>query len=709
MAIAQAHGNTRTFHYLTLGLLLGCLLSCNEHRLEPLDQVLSASNRLENKLPAKTKLDFLFVIDDSASMGEEQKALAENFRTFSEFLFDELQDSADYRIAVTNTGVANERAQCDDTNAASGRFLYKPATPERPISRPTVEINGERLDPNPVILPPTADCPASSPVVISSKELEKRPISALPPAPTAPAEIACQDPDSDECLCQDPDSEECIKVRRKLLLEKEFMCHSTLGTQGCSNEKGLEAMRLALSCSGPNAELFKSCCIGYNEGGPQNNQNSFYDPGCVITDEAKEPEFLRPDATLVIIFITDENDCSTPVDNPIASDRFICKPGWQADDDGDGVPDIYNGKCGLPAKDCFELECGPYAREGMQVCHDKRCEVDNYVGLGCEYSRQALVSIKEYRNFLLKLKARPLDQLLVATIVGFRLYLRDAEGELILNNDNLPQELSYSPEQPLEACRGVSQEEQFSAACCPNGECRTNAIKFSCDLSSPRSVDCASLGEESEECVNFCESDLMSCDLVVYDEVRSQPGVRYLDLADSLGDNGLGCPRGDEPTVVVETAQVIEQEDALCVNLCVDDFIVPLRAIKDRVADLLNTYCINRLPNCIVPAAVDDSGAEVTPARACSETDLANPEYYARNISVSRRCRETVEQGGNCSAVENLTELVRGEDWTFSLGNEGCAGVIELTKLPPAGSEIFIDFILSSGESTGEEITSSDP
>ena len=92
---------------ITSHLILS-LWGCNDHPVLPLDQVLNASNRVENRLPAKTKLDFLFVIDNSSSMGEEQKALADNFKTFSDFLFDELQGAADYRIAVTNSGVVNE-------------------------------------------------------------------------------------------------------------------------------------------------------------------------------------------------------------------------------------------------------------------------------------------------------------------------------------------------------------------------------------------------------------------------------------------------------------------------------------------------------------------------------------------------------------------------------------------------------------------------
>ena len=56
---------------ITPYLFLVSVWGCNDHPVLPLDQVLNASNRVENRLPAKTKLDFLFVIDNSSSMGEE--------------------------------------------------------------------------------------------------------------------------------------------------------------------------------------------------------------------------------------------------------------------------------------------------------------------------------------------------------------------------------------------------------------------------------------------------------------------------------------------------------------------------------------------------------------------------------------------------------------------------------------------------------------
>ncbi|MBL4637618.1 MAG: VWA domain-containing protein [Kofleriaceae bacterium] len=51
-----------------------------------------------------SKMDILFVIDDSGSMGEEQGNLAQNFPLFIEALDNFNDGSLDYRVAVTTTG-----------------------------------------------------------------------------------------------------------------------------------------------------------------------------------------------------------------------------------------------------------------------------------------------------------------------------------------------------------------------------------------------------------------------------------------------------------------------------------------------------------------------------------------------------------------------------------------------------------------------------
>ena len=235
-------------------------------------------------------------------MCQEQQNLSENFSAFSNFLFNELGASADYRLAVTNMDT--------DEGKARGRFLVDPAAPAVAQGCPTTDGVG--------FVPNTADCQA----LVDSGALK----------PVLRGE----------------------EIESQQQLEQVFRCMATLGTGGSGVERGLEAMRLALSCNGPNAAQFGGCCIDDPE--QPNTGRKVYNPSC--SPEVMgfaEPEFLRPDALLVVIFVSDENDCSSPSDNPQASTRPICKYNI-VDQDGDGVPDGYNDRTlceGLGPAACY--------------------------------------------------------------------------------------------------------------------------------------------------------------------------------------------------------------------------------------------------------------------------------------------------------------------------------------------------------------------
>ena len=118
-----------------------------------------------------------------------------------------------------------------------------------------------------------------------------------------------------------------------------------------------------------------------------------------------EPLFLRPDALLVVIFLTDENDCSAPLDNRSASKKVICRYNI-ADTDNDGIPDGYNDTIRCPSRniqECYSNECGAFAREtnGAQACFEEKCKVnfENYEGetqvFACEYENDDLTPIAD--------------------------------------------------------------------------------------------------------------------------------------------------------------------------------------------------------------------------------------------------------------------------------------------------------------------------
>lgn len=591
---------------LTASLSLSALSAgCNDHPIEPLDQVLSAVNRVENRLPAKTKLDFLFVIDNSNSMCEEQKRLADNFKLFSDFLFEELQGAADYRIAVVSTDIGAQTNPPKGNTTTRGQFLYTPADP-----------NNSQCE----VPPQTRDCEPAGPdinPIISSEAIDN-----LYPESTGDQR----------------------KQQQKQELERQFRCRATLGVGGYLYEKGLEAMRLALSCNGPNASKFSQCCVDYG------STNSYYNPACVIPDGQLEPEFLRPDASLVVIFITDENDCSTPSDAPDETSRLICRNGGTVDvAPQDGIPDVYSDYCrGISPQECYMRECAQYTASGPEECRKNRCDILYTQNIECEWYRTRLTPVREYRDFLQGLKARPLDQILVAPIVGFRSYT-ELGNQLRFSNG-----MASDP-----GCNENSSTISASEACCPGGNCvGVLQVTPTCQLPNKG--------------------------------VLAYPGTRYLELAEEMGDNGLGCPSGNEP-IVDRVAETIMSQPGLepqdCVNICVENFVAPLEAIKNRVANLLNTYCIDRLPACRVPAS--EVNGQVLPERPCEGDELMNPAYYP--VRVSKQCVSSA-----CDQPTPLTSL-RDSEWELKLGVGGCVAQVLLYDIPPAGSEIFVEFLVDSG------------
>jgi hypothetical protein len=559
------------------------LLACNEHPVEPLDKVVTAVNRQENRLPAKKKIDFLFVIDNSGSMCEEQENLTENFTSFSNFLFVELGASADYRIAVTSTDLHPE-------DGDRGRFKREPAPPE-----------------------PSLNC--QDPVTGQPKAPDTEECVALLEAGELPLIIESGSDGNIGTNCsQAPDPQACAQQD----LERKFRCLATLGTSGDGFEKGLEAIRLALSCDGPNAEHFQQCC-----------RDGQYDPACEIAEGNQEPRFLRPDAILVVILVSDEDDCSDPASNPAKSNRAICKYG-AVDGDGDGVPDGYRDReiCGdrTPAE-CFQAECGNLDAE---TCRAQRCVISRAQNSTCEWFRSDLTPVQDYYRFLTGLKAQPLQQLVVATIVGRRAFT-EQNFEITYNEGvNRPEcddsSVEFNPDLPLDQC-------------CPQGRC-IGPIEPSC---------------ESSNGVAFA-------------------GRRYLQLAELFGDeNSIGCPAG-----------VDQDDEEACVNICVDDFSTPLERIKEKVAQLVATYCLDKPPACILRGEGGDSPCET----AAQRDDPAN-----YNIRVRMQCLTPESQGGLCQEIIAPQVLSR-DRWELIPGADGCTGgaAVKLKNPPPAGAEVFVEF-----------------
>ena len=444
---------------------------CATHTCLPAGEVpcaaIPADSRIrevEHRIAGALKLDILFVVDDSGSMCEEQANLTRNFGQLSSFIFDELGAAADYRLAVTSPDVHND--------GRKGAFLYAPAPFE-----PSLNCRDE--DGNP-LAPDTADCDADLPPIVSPGDVD------------SPAE-----------------------------LERRFRCMATLGTNGDGFEKGLEAMRLALSCDGPNAASLASCCP---------------DGPC----DATERGFLRPDGVLVVVFLTDEDDCSDPASNLAASALTICRHGAD-DEDGDGIPDGYldPSLCPGDPADCQRVECGTST---PSACYEARCLVSRSENSNCEWYRDTLTPVRQYEDFLRGLKTQPQEQILVAAITGEPRFTDD--GHPVSYNPGIPPDPSCERDPPH------YDPDPLLAACCPEGRC-IGRIEPSCSA-------------EGGEAFH---------------------GRRYLELANAFGDRGtdlnictddfgplLAQLRAALPTEVADTVcldakPVCPEDGAPCVEL----------------------------------------------------------------------------------------------------------------------------------------------
>ncbi|MCH9688917.1 MAG: VWA domain-containing protein [Deltaproteobacteria bacterium] len=237
--------------------------ACLDHPLKSVEYESIGEGETVLVLDVQRKVDVLFVIDNSGSMGEEQAVLAANFNTFVEVL-ERMDVGADYRIGITTTD--NGNISCRNTTPEAGAlqmrscrshlddFVFSPGTSA--VIDKTVEAC---LDP----------CPDT--------------LMDLQPVPTAL--------DDDGAQAVRPWLQRgngTTNVPEGVTTAQALGCWGPQGINGCGFESALESMRLTLVRSGVDTES------GYG--------------------------FMRDDALLQVVFITDEADCSVTVAGQAAFD-----------------------------------------------------------------------------------------------------------------------------------------------------------------------------------------------------------------------------------------------------------------------------------------------------------------------------------------------------------------------------------------------------
>ncbi len=317
MPTTPSSTSTRRLHIgwtAALGALVllgaGMSSSCNEHIVD-----VAAFGPWQNGVRVPTgvsdevDMDILWVVDNSGSMCQEQKALRDNFDAFIDGLDDALLD---FHIAVTTTHAPGEDANNNGEPVAIEGHIQ--STPQ-PIPGTESECIGT-LDPaTNTYSDYTATRDALAVAVACMAEPDAR-LNAI-----TDEQIACALSNRELSVCAeatggvDRDGDGIYSLgdvfplareyrpipkvlrradytRDRVLdverLRADFACMSLVGTRGYGWEKGLQAAVTAVS--------------------PELTGLTIDSPSADI--DAPNHGFLRRDAIFAAVFVTDENDCS---------------------------------------------------------------------------------------------------------------------------------------------------------------------------------------------------------------------------------------------------------------------------------------------------------------------------------------------------------------------------------------------------------------
>ena len=273
-------------------------VGCNEVPIASLEKSLSIQVERNTGTGEPIKIDFLWVIDNSSSMCEEQVSLAGNFETFR-YKLNKLFELDPHIAVVTND------MHCDPDNpeikASMGQFSTLPAGGFPPACQVKV-IKACTTD---------SDCEGLDATFGGASDGEWDCQTALNAScvtnPNGSVNTECKRRCTTDEECQDlfgDDRYECLKVGG----QADWGCLLPPKTEDCPDE-------LPAIIDTSNIDLFPCLAtVGVNQ-----NKCFHYEQGLASALAALDPlgdnaaqagELLRPDAYLVIIFVSDEDDCS---------------------------------------------------------------------------------------------------------------------------------------------------------------------------------------------------------------------------------------------------------------------------------------------------------------------------------------------------------------------------------------------------------------
>ncbi len=248
---------TRVAPFCAVLLLAGCL----DHPLKEVKYEKLTEQEEVFPIAVNKDVDILFVIDNSGSMAEEQALLSENFAAFIDVLEDP-EVRANYRIGVTTTDAGNPRCPSAQYKPEGGKLVLSSCQDR--VEQGEFTYNGDDFSFACDDYCGKADADVKIRPTITAQDPEARPRKWLE---SIEGQTNVEGFDS---------------------MVEAFQCYGPQGVAGCGFESHLESMYLALAAA--------------------SNRDSQTNYG-----------FLRDQAILSVVVISDEVDCSY---NPAAKEIF---------------------------------------------------------------------------------------------------------------------------------------------------------------------------------------------------------------------------------------------------------------------------------------------------------------------------------------------------------------------------------------------------
>ena len=333
---------------------LPTLLACLDHPLKRVQYEAAQEDMEGIQIEVNKDVDILFVIDNSGSMGEEQENLSENFGRFIEVLEDP-EVKANYRLGITTTDDSNYWCKGAGVSAPeSGQFVLSSC-----LGRlDDFYFSGDDTN---------AESACTNFCELDNIEIQ----------PT----VTDEDPNPAKRPWIE-NIEGATNLPEGVTTTQAMQCFGPQGINGCGFESHLESMWKALKLA------------------QNSNQDEF--------------GFLRDQAILSIVFVTDEADCSFNRDNQnivFGEEGVGNQVFWS-------LPDVQQSPssavCWNAGVSCdFSLE--------MDQCHSVNLDVEG--NETDDEDAMALYPLSKYTTFVQQLEddkkvINPGQEVLVAAIAG---------------------------------------------------------------------------------------------------------------------------------------------------------------------------------------------------------------------------------------------------------------------------------------------------